>query len=121
MSLLLWSIFTEKTIIAIPLYSKFSNGENKEILTWRNTWLKRTKSYIDNYPNPQNFNQPLSAKEILDELEIFKDDYYRALSIPNDEDLELCFKRQPDSYFVNNYFDVGLKAWQTYYGNTTCF
>ena len=88
MSLLLWSIFTEKTIIAIPLYSKFSNGENKEILTWRNIWLKRTKSYIDNYPNPQNFNQPLSAKEILDELEIFKDDYYRALSISNDEVLK---------------------------------
>ena len=29
-----------------------------------------------------------------------------------DDDLELNLKRQPNSWFVNNYFDVGLKAWQ---------
>ena len=29
------------------------------------------------------------------------------------EDLELLLKREHNSYFVNNYFDVGLKAWQT--------
>ena len=28
------------------------------------------------------------------------------------DDLELHLKRQPNSYFVNNYFDDGLKAWQ---------
>ena len=28
------------------------------------------------------------------------------------EVLELHFKIQPNSCFVNNYFDVGLKAWQ---------
>ena len=48
----------------------------------------------------------MSVKEVLDELEIYKDYYYRA------EDLELYSKRKPTSCFVNNYFDIGLKAWQ---------
>ena len=30
------------------------------------------------------------------------------------EDLELHLKRQPNSCFFNNYFDVGLKSWQAY-------
>ena len=34
------------------------------------------------------------------------------MSISKDEDLELHLKREPNSCFVNNYFDVGLKAWQ---------
>ena len=62
------------------------------------------------------FNHALSVKEILDELEISKDDYYRAFSISKDEDLGLHLKREPNSYFVNNYFDVDLKAWQANMG-----
>ena len=44
-----------------------------------------------NLTNPieDNFTQALSVKEILDELDISKDDYYRALSIQKDEGLEL--------------------------------
>ena len=61
-------------------------------------------------PTKKYFTQPLSAKETLDELEISKDDYYRALSISKDEDLELRLKREPYFSFVNNYFDVSLKA-----------
>ena len=49
--------------------------------------LKQVNSYIDNNPDKvnvidpikDNFTQPLSIKEVLDELEISKDDYYRAL------------------------------------------
>ena len=77
--------FTEKTIIAKPIDSKFSNKEKQEILTWINILLSQIKSYIDNnlYPakinvvdtTKDNFTQPLSVKEILDELEISKDDY----------------------------------------------
>ena len=40
-----------------------------------------------------NFTQPLTIREILDELQISMDDYYRALSISKDEDLELHLKR----------------------------
>ena len=120
MSLLLWSIFTKKTIIGKPLYSKFSNDKQQEVLTWRNTLLSQIKRYIGNNLNPakvnvidptkDNFTQPLNVKEILDELEISKDDYYRAVSISKDKDLELHLKRKPNSFSTNNYFDVDLKA-----------
>ena len=83
--------FTEKTIIAKPLDFEFSNDKKQEILTWRNTLLRQVKSYIDKNLNPEkvnvidptkdNFTQPLSVQEILNELEIYNDDYYRALLI----------------------------------------
>ena len=114
--------FTEKTIIVKPLNTKFSNEEKQEILTWRNSLLSQVESYIDNNiylgkvnvrdPTKDAFTQPPSVKEILDKLEISKDDYYRVLTISKDEDLELHLKREPTSCFVNNYFDVGLKDWQ---------
>ena len=63
-------------------------------------------------PTKENFTQPLSVQEILDELEISNVDCYRALSILKDEDLKLQLERKPNSWFVNNYFDVGLKTWQ---------
>ena len=47
----------------------------------------------------------LSFKEILDETEISKDDYYRVLSISKDKEFELHLKRQHNFCFVNNYFD----------------
>ena len=113
---------TEKTIIAKPLVSKFNNDEKQEVLAWRNTLLRQVTSYIDDNLNPakvnvidptkDNYTQSLSITEILNELEISKDDYNRALSISKDEDLELHLKRPPDTCFVNNYFDVGSKAWQ---------
>ena len=52
------------------------------------------------------------AKELLEKLEISKDDYYRAFSTTKDEDLELHLKREANSCFVINYFDVGLKTWR---------
>ena len=113
--------FTKKKIIAKPLDSKFNNDEKQEVLVWRNTLLWQVKSYTDNLnstkvnvidPTKVNLTQPLTISEILDELEISKDDYYWALSISKDEDLELHFKRQPHFCFDSNYFDVGLKAWR---------
>ena len=83
--------------------------------------LEKVKNYIDDNLNPSrvnvvdptkyNFTQSLNIQEILNELKIPEDDYYKTLSILKDEDLELHLKRQPNSCFVNNYFDVGLKAW----------
>ena len=52
----------------------------------------------------------MSIKEILDGLEISKDDYYRALSISKDEDIELHLKGQSNFCFLNNCFNVDLKA-----------
>ena len=65
--------------------------------------LKHVKSYIDNNLNPakvnvigptkDNFSQPLSVKQILDEVEISADGCYRALPISKNEDLKLHLKR----------------------------
>ena len=43
-------------------------------------------------PNKGNLTLPLSIKEILDELEISNDDYYRTLSLPKVDDFELHWK-----------------------------
>ena len=75
-------------------------------------FVARDNAFLFMSSTKDNFTQSLSVKEILDELEISKDDYYRALSISKDEDLELHLKREPNSCFVNNYFDIGLKVWQ---------
>ena len=94
--------FTEKTIITKSLASKFSIDEMQKVLTFRNILLRHVKSYIDNNlnsvkvnlidPTKDNFTQPLSIKEIPNELEISKDDYYRVSSISKDEDLEVHLK-----------------------------
>ena len=88
--------------------------------------LKQVNSYIDNNPDKvnvidpikDNFTQPLSIKEVLDELEISKDDYYRALSISKEDNFEQL-KRQPYSCLVNNYFVVKSLAGKCEY--STCF
>ena len=63
-----------------------------------------------------NFTLPPSVKEVLDKLESSKDDYYRAISISKDEQLELYLKKETNSCFVNNYFNVGFKAWRANMG-----
>ena len=107
--------FTEKTIIG-----KWLNSQ--KVSTWRNTLLRQFKSYIDNNFNPVKVSvidltkrqsiQPLNIGRIRDELNVSKDDITELLSISKDLYLELHLKREPNSRFVNNYFDVGLKAWQ---------
>ena len=77
--------------------------KKKKVLTRRNALLKQVKSYIDINltpaklnvidPTKDNFTQPLSVQEILNELEIPKEDYYGALSISKDEYLKLHLKR----------------------------
>ena len=79
------------TIITKPLHFKLSNDEKQEVSTWWNTLLKQVKSYIGNNfnsgkvnvidPTKDNFTQPMIVKKILNELEISKENYYRAFSI----------------------------------------
>ena len=82
--------FSEKAIIAQPPDCQISSNERQEVLPWWNTLLRKVKSYINNDlhsskvnmidPNKDNFIQPITIKEILDELETFKDDYYTTLT-----------------------------------------
>ena len=62
-------------------------------------------------PNKENYKRPLTIDKILLKLHISKEDYYHALSISVDDDYELHLIRPPNSFFVNNHFDEGLRAW----------
>ena len=52
-----------------------------------------------------------SIEEILSFLEISSKDYEEALSISDDSDFQIHYKRPPNSCFVNNHFCDGLLAW----------
>ena len=45
-------------------------------------------------------------------LDINADAYYRSLEISDDNDFQIHLRRTPTSCFVNNYFKVGLEAWE---------
>ena len=77
---------------------------------------------IDNELNPskknflnstkEDYEELKSIDEILASLEISKHDYEEALSIFDDNDFQIHYKRPPNSCFVNNYFCDGLMAWE---------
>ena len=114
--------FTDRTIIAVPLSKDMSLDEKTQIIEQRKLLLSTVKEYIDSNLDPKkrnilkpqndNFEEVLNIKEILEELKISEDDYYKALSISDDSDFQIHLKRPPNSCFVNNYFDEGLIAWK---------
>ena len=88
----------------------------------RNNILKEVKNYIDNELNPSKKNFLDSTKEdneelkltdeILASLEISKHDYEEELSISDDNDFQIYYKRPPSSCFMNNYSCDELMAWE---------
>ena len=118
MPFLVWLYFTEKTIIAKLLDYKLSNDEKEEVWKWTKALLNQVKSYINNNLNPakvidlikHSFTRLLSIQEMLDELEIAKVDYYRALSIS---------KMKIKSYIQKCWCWSESLAGK--YGHTTCF
>ena len=59
-----------------------------------------------------DYEEVKSIDEILEYLEITKCDYEQALSISDDQDFQIHYRRLPNSCFVNNYFCDGLMAWE---------
>ena len=55
----------------------------------------------------------MSINEILEFSEISKFDYEQALSNSDYQDIQIHYRRRPNSCFVNNYFYDGLMAWET--------
>ena len=72
-------------------------------------------------PTKCNFTQPLSIKKIEDEFEFSKHDCYSDFSIPNEEDLQLHFKRKPNFCFPNFFFYVGFESSTCKYGHAIRF
>ena len=87
----------------------------------RNEIHYKIRDYINNFLNPSkvNFYDPTlddfiedkSVSEVLEELSITEQEYENALKISNDYSYKNHLRRPTDSCFVNNYFDIGLLAW----------
>jgi len=114
--------FCSETIISIPLTDDLANDEKENILRARKQVLDKVKEYINQNLDPKhnnihdpekdNFREPKTIEEILDELEIPHDMYYHFLKISPDSSYQINFKRTPKSCFTNNYFEEGLLAWE---------
>ena len=96
--------FTDRTICAEPLNDELPENEKLSMLNKRQSILKEVKLYIDEYLDPHRPSyKESSISDILDALGISENDYYWALSISPDTDLEIHILRPPNSCFVNNY------------------
>ena len=114
--------YTNRTIVAQPLSDSLSVDEKNVIMGNRKLLLKKVKQYIHSKLNPSkknfyntsrdDYEKTKSIDEILEFLEISKFDYEQALSISDDHDFQLHYRRLPNSCFVNNYFCDGLIAWE---------
>ena len=92
------------------------------VLVKRKEILSKVKDYINTNLNPAKVNFYDSSKdtfvnlksifEVLEELGINEVEYESALKISDDQGFQLHLKRTTDSCFVNNYFDIGLLAWE---------
>ena len=110
--------FTNKTIIAQTLAGSVPPDVKLQRLQQRNNILKNMENCIDNELNLSKKNFLDSTKEdyeelklideILASLETSKHNYEEALSISDDNDFQMHYKRPPNSCFVNNYFCDGL-------------
>ena len=81
--------------MAKPLPSTLNDQETKKILTKRETLLRKVKKLIDSTLNPlvQVDNAPeLATCQLLDSINIKKDDYYEALSVASGDEYELHLK-----------------------------
>ena len=111
--------FPKKPIIAQPLADSVPPEVKLRKMQQRNNILKKVENYIDN-PSKKNLldstkddcEEINKIDEILASLEISKHDYKEALSISEDNDFQIHYKRPPNSCFVNNYFCDGLMAWE---------
>ena len=122
MSISFWKLFTERTIISLPLPNHLPDTVKNNILNERERILSTVKNYIDTHLDPrkrnilhplkENFEDIPSIKNILAELKLTKEEYYGALSISIDSDFQIHLKRKPNACFINNFFVEGLQAWK---------
>ena len=114
--------FSKQTIVAKPLPSDMPESIKHSVLVKRKEILSKVKDYINTNLNPAKVNFYDSSKdtfvnlksisEVLEELGISEVEYESALKISDDQGFQLHLKRPTDSCFVNNYFDIGLLAWE---------
>ena len=118
-------MFSDRTLISEPLDPSL-DPEERHVIYSPKRLQEKAKKYIDEELNPakvnvgdpekENYKPPLAIDEMLLKLDISKEDYYHALFISVDNDCELHCIRPPNSCFVSNCFDTGLREWQANMG-----
>lgn len=92
------------------------------ILSERNGISGNVKEYIRNKLNPKkhkilnplnkNYDKVQNIPDILQDLNRTEDQYYDALLVSNDHDIQIYLKQQSNAHFINNFFKESLQAWQ---------
>ena len=112
-------------------------------LTVRGVILTKVKKFINkflnlhdksNYKGDMTINEILNslqitrneyytclANDILNSLQITRNEYYTCLAISGGDEYEIHLKRPPNSCFINSYNPVVLLAWQAKNGHPASF
>ena len=80
------------------------------VLRKRKEILLKIKDYINDFLNPSKTNFFDPSRDTG--LNISEEEYENALKISDDNDFQLHFREAINSCFANNYFDIGLLAWE---------
>ena len=111
----------KETLVAEPVQENMPEKVKLLVLHKRKEIFQKVTDYKNNFLNPSkvNFFNPLredftkvkSVYKVLKELDITVEENENALKI-SDNSFQLDLRRSNDPYFVNNYFDIGLLAWE---------
>ena len=117
-------LFAKETLVEEPLPENMPEEIKVLVLRKRNEILDKVRNYINSFLNPSKVNfydrtrddfiEVKSGSEVLEELSITEQEYENALSdeLSDDISYQLHLRRPTDSCFFNNYFDIGLLAWE---------
>ena len=72
--------------------------------------MQLLKDFQD-FPLKEDFQEPKTTDEILDKLNISKNEFEHALFISDEDSFQNHTKRPLNSCFVDSYFSEGLQAW----------
>ena len=111
----------KERLVAEPMQENMPEKVKLLVLHKRKEIFQKVNDYKNNFLNPSkvNFFNPLredftkvkSVYKVLKELDITVEENENALKI-SDNSFQLDLRRSNDPYFVNNYFDIGLLAWE---------
>ena len=112
----------KETLVAEPMPENMPEKVKLLVLHKRKEILQKVNDYKNNFLNPSkvNFFNPLredftkvkSVYKVLKEIDINVEENENALKISDDNNFQLHLRRSTDPCFVNNYFDIGLLAWE---------
>ena len=73
--------------------------------------MQLLKEDFQDFPLKEDFQEPKTTDEILDKLNISKNEFEHALFMSDEDSFQNHTKGPPNSCFVNSYFSEGLQAW----------